>query len=182
MATQDLITQAAEGNTLVTPDEDGVFTVQTHTGPERFCLIRPFSMNDIPKPPPLTARQQLKRKFYQFRDKYYANKLAGTTGKLACGVTWRLSLPPDNYKGHDKDRRLMLDFDDQRVGRGGVDAGGFYFTFCDFEQRYRDALKEHVRKMKLRNLVPADPGDPLGFYVMWECDAKRRQQKKAGAV
>jgi len=170
MATQDLITQATEGNTLVTPDEDGFFTLQTKDGPEKFCLIRPFSMNDIPKPPPASVRKQLKRKFYEFRDKYYARKLAGTTGKLTCGVTWRLSFPPEDYESRSiRTKGLILDFDDP--ASSCVAAGGFHFVHFDFEEAYRNGRLEHVRRVKLRNLVPAEPGDPDGFLVKW----KRRE-------
>jgi len=174
-------TQTLPGNEEgATPDEDGGFTVETPTGPESFCLVRAFSMNDIPKPPPLSVRQQLKRKFYQWRDKYYRNKLAGTSGKLACGVTWRLSFPPEDYESsHIRARGLILDFDDRRTRGCGVAAGAFYYVEFDFEKAYRNALKEHARKLKLRNLVPAEPGDPLGFYVMWESDAKRRPEQDA---
>jgi hypothetical protein len=146
---------------VITPDEDGV---------------RPFSINDIPKPPPLSVRQRLKKKFRQFRDRYYAQKLAGATGKLANGVTWRLSVPPPHYDSrHIRERGLILDFDDPKAG--GMAGSGFHFVGFDFEQAYRNGLSEHIRKMKIRQLVPAEPGDPDGFFVMWECDAKKRQRE-----
>ena len=76
-----------------------------------------------------------------------------------------------------KDSYLHLSFDDPRAG--GLITGAFYFVGHDFEYAYRDSLKEHARKLKIRNLVPAEPGDPLGFYVMWESDAKRREEAAA---
>ena len=60
----------------------------------------------------------------------------------------------------------------------GIISGGFRFVDCDFEHEYSGQLKEHVRMLSIRQLVPAEPGDPDGFFVMWECDAKRRQQVK----
>ena len=153
-------------HTPAIPDEDGVFTVQVPDGPQEFCLVRPFSASDIPKPPPLSTRQQLKRKLYRFRNAYYSRKLDGTTGTLKNGVTWRLdALPPEKaiglFTGY-----MTLRFDDPRCG--GLQSGGFDFIDRDFEYEYRDALHEHARKLKLRNLLPAEPGDPDGFFVKWD--------------
>ena len=165
------------------PDAEGIFTVETPEGQEKFRLIPVVSMNAIPKPPPLTVRQQLRRKFHQFRNRYYAKKLDGTTGTLACGVTWRLGKLPPDYpeRFHGIDQDLCLYFDDPRTR--GMISGGFHFAHRDFEGEYRRQLEDHVSMLSMRQLVPAEPGDPDGFFVMWEHKAKkRRQQKKEGAA
>ena len=151
-----------EHNLPAVPDEHGAYSIQTLDEPQEFCLILPSSWNDILKPSPLTARQQLKHKFRQFRDKYYAQKLAGTSGKLACGVTWRL----DEHPPFDITRcGLVLRFNDPRCK--GVVSYASHFADCDFEERYLEQLKEHARLMELRNLAPAAQGDPDGFFVKW---------------
>ena len=189
MSTTHTTPSSMEGNAPAIPDEDGVFEVQTPEGQEeRFCLIPALTMEEAARryaPPskPLDVRKELKRKFTRFRDRLYAKQYAGTTGKLACGVTWRLSLPrpaQEAYRFHIEYGYLNLDFDDPRCC--GIVAPAFMQVHDDKEEVYRGQLKEHTRKMKLRQLVPAEPGDPLGFYVMWESDAKRRQQKKDGAA
>ena len=182
MATQSLSEQATHDNTPAIPDEDGVFEGQE----ELFCLIPALTMEEAarrlaPPPKPLDVRKELKRRFTRFRDRLYAKQYAGTTGKLANGVTWRLSLPrpeQEAYRFHIEYGYLNLDFDDHRVK--GISAPAFMQVHDDKEQRYRDQLKEFARLLRIRQLVPAEPGDPLGFYVMWECDAKRRQQAKDG--
>jgi len=185
MATQSLSADESQGNTPAIPDDEGVFTVETPEGQEKFRLIPVVSMSAIPKPPPLTVRQQLRRKFHQFRNRYYAKKLDGTTGTLACGVTWRLGkLPLDYPEGggtRQRDQDLCLYFDDPRTR--GMISGGFHFVDRDFEETYRWQLKDHVRMLSIRQLVPAEPGDPDGFFVMWEHKAKERLQlEKEGAA
>jgi len=166
------------------PDEDGVFTVETPDGPENFCLIPVLTMEEAarkfaPAPMPLDVRKELKKRFTRFRDRIYAKQYAGTTGKLANGVTWRLSLSrPEQefYRFNCEYGYLNLDFDDPRCC--GIAAPAFnQVRVYDKEKLYSDQLKEHARKLQLRQLVPAEPGDPLGFYVMWESDAKSRREQ-----
>ena len=131
----------------------------------------------LPKPPAAPIRKRIWRQFRRMRNAYYAKKLDGLTGALANGVVWLLkALPPEQAiewcTGY-----MTITFDDPRCC--GIHAGAYdhFFDGFDPEVEYADQLKEHARKMGLRQLVPAEPGDPDGFFVMWESAAKRRQKE-----
>jgi hypothetical protein len=161
-------TPATESNLPAIPDKNGAFTVQTPDGPQELQLIRTLKISDIPPPPPLSPQKQRRRKLLELRDKLYQKLLSGTTGQLKNGITWRLNPPkPGTEKNYFSKYSLCLSFDDPRTGGQGVASGGFRFANCDFERDYLNALEELARKLELRQLVPADPGDPDGFFVKW---------------
>ena len=92
-------------------------------------------------------------------------------GKLSNGVTWRLSpLRPEQerYAFLSKHGYRHLTFDDPCAKPIVVPSS----MLVDKEQWYREQLQEHIRLLKLRGLVPAEPGDPDGFFVKWESRAK----------
>ena len=138
-----------------------------------FSLIPVMTMEEymasLPKPPTPSIAKQIKKKFYVTRDQYYARKLDGTTGTLACGVRWWLRRPePDNPHNCFGARGLMLDYSDPRTK--GILASGYYFVDCAHEEQYLSSLKEHVRMLSIRQLEPATPDDPDGFFVRWQKD------------
>jgi hypothetical protein len=114
-----------------------------------------------------TQWKRLRFWFYRRRDRVYRRLLNGKSGTLENGVRWWLDYPrPEQDKRRD---RLLLSFGDPRAG--GLVASGYlmkrFLTPEALEERFLDALAEHTRILTLRQLVPAEPGDPDGFFVKW---------------
>lgn len=116
-----------------------------------------------------SLRQRIRQTFYLLRNRLYRRLLRGKGGTLPNGVRWWLDLPrrPENDK-HKSD--LTLYFSDPRAG--GIKTGGHHMLkhlrIHTVEAYYEEGLVEHARKMGLRNLEPAEPGDPDGFFVKWK--------------
>lgn len=115
-------------------------------------------------------RKRIRWWLFRQRDRLYRRLLRGKGGTLANGVRWWLDYPryPDEQ---DKQRAyLTLYFSDPRAS--GVMAGAYrmktYLNVRDAESTYQDGLVEHARKMGLRQLEPAEPDDPDGFFVKWK--------------
>jgi hypothetical protein len=114
-----------------------------------------------------TVEQKAQRRFRQRVNRVHRHELKGMGGVLTNGVSWWLEVP----KHYDKRReRLAICFSDPRANgiiASAASIKGHIESLGGVEEVYLNSLAEHARALKLRQLEPAEPGDPKAFLVRW---------------